>query len=419
MYSPPTNYTAPGDGVTLQQIIVIHRHGDRAPISPSAGTVVLDGEMWEPRLPTAEEQKAWDEMHPVSGPSKAVDIDIAPFGQLTKVGAAQCEVLGAAIRESLREYAPHLLPSGAASEISAHSTNIRRTQQSVQNVLNGLGAPSTPIIVRSIEDERLIPRGATCPALRRRIDSMRAGIKARAASVPSEHAVLQLTERSMGYEADGLRLDQAREVLVCALTHGDPLPTGLTEEEVLSLLSINAVQWDTLYSDRVVGKLGMGRLVHEILSEWLEPAAASSDAIVEGGVPKIVLLSGHDSTLIPFLSALDLFHDKRWPAYASHIRIELGTLDGGVGGEKMLARILFQGRPLHIPSVRVADVGDTTAGWVPWPSLKALLQEVALTDAEYGKACAEGGGGAGEDESMQDTLVGKKKGLPSMTGTRF
>ena len=83
MYSPPTNYTAPGDGVTLQQIIVIHRHGDRAPISPSAGTVVLDGEMWEPRLPTAEEQKAWDEMHPVSGPSKAVDIDIAPFGQLT------------------------------------------------------------------------------------------------------------------------------------------------------------------------------------------------------------------------------------------------------------------------------------------------------------------------------------------------
>ena len=57
MYSPPTNYTAPGDGVTLQQIIVIHRHGDRAPISPSAGTVVLDGEMWEPRLPTAEERR--------------------------------------------------------------------------------------------------------------------------------------------------------------------------------------------------------------------------------------------------------------------------------------------------------------------------------------------------------------------------
>ena len=37
VYAPPT-YVPPGDDFTLAQVIVVHRHGDRAPISRSAGS---------------------------------------------------------------------------------------------------------------------------------------------------------------------------------------------------------------------------------------------------------------------------------------------------------------------------------------------------------------------------------------------
>ena len=48
--TPPT-YTPPGDDFVLAQAIVVHRHGDRAPISQSAGSKLrCDASTWAARL---------------------------------------------------------------------------------------------------------------------------------------------------------------------------------------------------------------------------------------------------------------------------------------------------------------------------------------------------------------------------------
>ena len=111
------------------------------------------------------------------------------------------------------------------------ATNIRRTQQSVQNLLAGLLAPdgspafSVPIHVQEMEVERLIPRPSACPKLQRRLASLGDAKRAATASA-AEREVLDRAGAALGYEGGALRLDQAREVLVCALTHGDALPAG-------------------------------------------------------------------------------------------------------------------------------------------------------------------------------------------------
>lgn len=242
MYAPPTNYTVPGEEVELKQVVLLLRHGDRAPIARRAGSLVCSEDAWAARLPAAEEIAAWNESHPVHGPAVPSDDREEPFGQLTSVGAQQTEALGIALRLSLERHAPHLLPTTAA-HVAAHATNIRRTQQSLQNLLRGLGDVSVPISVRRLDEERLIPRPEVCPALRARMDALGAA-RERATSTAAENATLAATAAAMGYEG-ALRLDQAREVLTCYLSHGDPLPGALVDTDVAALLSINARQCES------------------------------------------------------------------------------------------------------------------------------------------------------------------------------
>ena len=426
MYAPPTYYTAPGNHVTLLQIILVNRHGDRGPISRKAGTATfLDEARWELRMPSAKVQAAWDAVSPVHGPAQPYDEGEEPFGQLTEVGAAQCYALGEWLRNSLQLWAPQLLPT-EARHISAHATNIRRTQQSAQNILGGLlhddeALPLTvPITVRALDDERLIPRPSVCPALRRRLDEL-ADAKRDATASPDEAAVLTRVQRALGYAEGALRLDQAREVLVCAHTHGDALPAGLSDADIGALLTINAKQWAVLYNDPTVATLGMGRLLAEV-SAHLE-AAANGDA----SAPRIVLLSGHDSTLVPLLGALGVFDDL-WPPYAAHLRIELGAIhdspdgttesldEGGGPGAGLpigtiAARALYQGMPLPLAQAMGETPADP-AGWVPLDSLRSLLHARMISSAEdLVEACAAVGSAqeAGADSSLQDTLVGSKR----------
>ena len=113
IYTPPTDYASPGADMRLAQAIVVHRHGDRAPISHGAGrNLKCQPATWAARLPSAAELAALNASFPVHGPvNGSIDVAEAPFGQLTTTGAAQCVALGQWLRDSLQSHAPHLLPS--------------------------------------------------------------------------------------------------------------------------------------------------------------------------------------------------------------------------------------------------------------------------------------------------------------------
>ena len=234
----PSVYVVPSN-VRLMQVITVMRHGDRAPISESAGALAVDSATWSARLPSMREAAAWDQAFPVVGPSEAIDAGKEPFGSLTRLGAQQCRLLGASLRSRLLLYAPHLLPN-ASEQLLVRATNIRRTQQSAQNFLlglltdgesgegdgsgnrgggggggrmtsEGLTAERTPIVpihVKRFENETLLPQPSECFALKQRMDELRAHEKQRGEISPPELAFLDQLGGMIGYDG-GIRIDQA------------------------------------------------------------------------------------------------------------------------------------------------------------------------------------------------------------------
>ncbi len=131
----------------------------------------------------------------------------------------------------------------------------------------------------------------------------------------------------------------------------------------------------------------------------------------------MVLLSGHDSTLVPLLASLGLF-EPHWPPYAAHVRIEVAHRRGGEGvtltetmqSDAAAARLLYQGTPL----TRSSDGGE--AGWVSLEEFRALLRAAGtLSEAEYAEACAQSvaspspAAQQADAGSLQDTLVGRPR----------
>ena len=123
---------------TLHQLVVVHRHGDRTPIASAVGNFTIAAADWRHLLPAASEASVWAEAFPVSVPEPGVEPGGSkPInGMLTGTGARQMHALGKSFRTWLdSQNASSLLEP---RRLAVRSTNYRRTQQSVQNVLRGL-----------------------------------------------------------------------------------------------------------------------------------------------------------------------------------------------------------------------------------------------------------------------------------------
>ena len=204
------------------------------------------------------------------------------------------------------------------------------------------------------------------------------------------------------------RLDEASDVASCYVAHGDLLPAALSEEDVLAMLGLNTRLSRDTYSDPQVGRLGMGRLLAEI-EGWLAAAARR-----EPEAPRLVLLSGHDSTLVPLLASLQLFDAaSSWPPYTAHVRIELAHARRGGAPA---ARLLYQGRPLTavgtgMPFSHGHGHADQSpgAGWISLEAFQELLRPARITADQYAKECVrkvdvEPERGGGGDAALQHTL---------------
>lgn len=149
-----------------QQIVVIARHGDRVPIARNVGNVIKDSpaqqQLWKGKLPPQADIEAWRAQYGPTDPQlEPLDQNEFPYSQLTVRGAQELRALGAHLREryvSKLRFLPHSLEAGEERRVYARATNIRRTQQSAQNLLLGLYPEgSLPIEVRPTPDETLYP----------------------------------------------------------------------------------------------------------------------------------------------------------------------------------------------------------------------------------------------------------------------
>ncbi|GAB5363121.1 hypothetical protein AAMO2058_000856200 [Amorphochlora amoebiformis] len=317
-------YIPPPQHFRIIHASVFLRHGDRTPISKTVGTALDasgDADFWASLLPDATKQDLWDELNPVIPKdiaSRPYDYGKAPFGQLTRTGAMESERVGTEIRN---RYVGSLLPEKVdLDSIKARTTNMRRTQQTMQNFLLGLYPADLrdpdnneiPIKTQPMRQESLVPNSGHCPAY-----SYRSKIVAEEAKeTPRVTKIDRQLMRGLGYPSGGIRWAQAREVLTCYLLQGRELPNNLTADDIDAIGEVNGFIWGAQFTDSTVARLSTGRLFAEVFSDF-ELAIDDPD-----DCNKMSLYSGHDSTLVPLLAALGVY-EGQWPPYASYIVIEL------------------------------------------------------------------------------------------------
>eukprot|EP00581_Thalassiosira_minuscula_P009332 CAMPEP_0183706208 /NCGR_PEP_ID=MMETSP0737-20130205/3097_1 /TAXON_ID=385413 /ORGANISM="Thalassiosira miniscula, Strain CCMP1093" /LENGTH=492 /DNA_ID=CAMNT_0025933559 /DNA_START=43 /DNA_END=1521 /DNA_ORIENTATION=- len=155
-----TSFTKPhpNSKLRLRQVLVVHRHGDRTPITP-----MKDEDYWHQTLPQPHVLDGIAKgtkliRPPEGGPKKHGAVGRGPFGQLTMMGLLQMVSLGERLKEELEHYSHHETDNDGdehhpfvncgrlftpeqplhPSRVRVMSTDFPRTVQSVQALLTGL-----------------------------------------------------------------------------------------------------------------------------------------------------------------------------------------------------------------------------------------------------------------------------------------
>jgi Histidine phosphatase superfamily (branch 2) len=328
----------PQSKLKLKHVIVMHRHGDRAPVTKSIGPSFP---------PTKEVEDLWLSKL-ISGPNeimlKAIakkqspegeeslytgrDTAMIPYGQLTDLGLEQLIDLGRNLRRRYID-GDAFLPGELNDEvIHARSTNTCRTMNSLRGLLLGLYGVQNesdiatmnfpmieafptgfdPMIDSPTEDKqekeeirKHILKAHRVPKAFPDYDRMEARMK----------AALGYTER--------VNWIVVREQLVCAQSHGLAFPGNLTDADLKDIYELEMWIVKKLFGDRHYNSHAIGAFYSEIRDRILDVAR---DRL---GKHKMSIYSGHDYTLIPFMVGLGVLGTE-FPLYAAHVTIEIATL---------------------------------------------------------------------------------------------
>jgi len=296
-------------------VVVLMRHGDRAPISPKIGALDASqlGPAFESLLPSEELEAELlripihrEEKGPTGG-AYSKFVGVRPWGQLTGRGVEQCRAVG---REVRRRY-----PKAA---MSAFSTDFPRTLRSAAAFLLGCGDTEAGIHVRSAKAELLLPNfDGSCKRYARR--------RARMAALAKEGGLKKLREELEAKLLPLLGENPLQHLLdfrgFCV--HSDVVGSlaGL-DWPLLGLVEEHTARLDAAcYEDPEVVKLACGRFLHWLLELLSSP------------VNEVTLLMAHDNFLSAACIALGVYREGEWPIYASTVVVE--AADFGPSGLKV------------------------------------------------------------------------------------
>ena len=376
---------------------VVHRHGDRTPITPMADT-----DYWASTLPsehvltlvakgtTVVSQQTSQE----SSASMAVPTHPAggqgPFGKLTQLGLLQMVGVGTALRDQFEwtrnsdnndnihdERGNVFINQGRIfhstnnpllpSHVKVFSTDFPRTILSVRGTLIGLFPDQVvdmEIDVR--QTDKMIPD----PQPRRteeqeKLEAMLAKsqmlhhqeMELQPVAIHVTQALLPLLGKgafgvSFGvgeekndtiivdsnHQPSSLTLPQLAEVIKCLAVRG-LLPSTITTDDQERIATFTASKWFHLLRHPRLAYLAMNPMVHAMVE--------SMHAMIQNGSFPVILYSAHDSTLIGLLCALRLEQPAVWPEYGSTLTLELIEAVCNTSGEtNHLVRFILNGNIL-------------------------------------------------------------------------
>jgi hypothetical protein len=339
------------------QVQVVHRHGDRSPITPLkdesfwSSTLIPEALLTKISSNTALVESSQVNLHKANGRG--------PFGKLTELGLLQMIQVGSTLREKFvakdeddyfidkdgnRHYPHAWKPSRplCPDNIRVFSTNFSRTIQSVQGLLVGLFPDGTDHAIsidvrntnwmlpdpqprRSQEQELLEDRLAMRDYIVERERQM-APLAARVTQVLHNLLASDAREVSFGVaqehagessiETEPLAWNQLAEITTC-LAVRNRLPLGITKEDQEAISKHVAWRWFENLKEPHLAYLSMNRFVSQQLSYFQKFTSE----------PPVTIWSAHDSTLIGLLCAYRLEMPATWPDYASYLVMELIEVD--------------------------------------------------------------------------------------------
>ncbi|XP_059177214.1 2-phosphoxylose phosphatase 1-like isoform X2 [Physella acuta] len=392
--NPPNSQPMGDEGVVsddykLINVHVVIRHGDRSPISRLPGfqredmSCLLDVSQFShiPKvanyphvIATASEERSKDNSFKRWSvyPSHTICAD----GQLTGRGAIQQILNG--IHYSERYFHQHQLfdATNWPKKVVAYSTEVSRTYQSAVAFLYGL-LPSFEIGKINLKhasninfcEEKIVHGACTCPG----VDTARNRAGRECRMEPGYAVIMKRYSHLVDHISEVVNLKakdlQYPSPIMDSLTgyacHNMPPPcnanntciTAKTLEAIWEPIDYQSSCLNRNENYKKFSKIAMHGLIYRIVLEL-------NIAIENGTNPAFHLYSGHDTTVSPLISALEL-EDGVWPGYASRIVFELYKKQST--GEHVI-RILQNGRVVTKESIFCR--GKTKDGFCNFENLK-------------------------------------------------
>lgn len=278
-------------------------------------------------------------------------------GQLTQYGYHSSLGLGSKLRERYIDEL-HLLPGRyTPGSLFLRTTAVERTLHTLQGIVNGLypdlGSTITTIQVlsRQANQEYMFGKATYCPALGAILGRLQQDLDA----IDEEEEELQLQaqviealglETGRGISLIGHRDPRHKKIgkndmellpfswirlydaLKCMTDARIPLPHGATRE-ILNTISNKALFEEiVLTTPEPTSGLVTDEESNQVVVMSIGPLIEKLLGDLNGQAPPLSIYSGHDSTLMPLLHALNKPVNE-WPNFASVVQIELWQVDGG------------------------------------------------------------------------------------------
>lgn len=144
----------------------------------------------------------------------------------------------------------------------------------------------------------------------------------------------------------------------------------LTNDQIHKVLEMSLFCFTYFPNDTASNRLGMGSFIGEITHHF--------QSHIEGKTPyKLMLYSGHDSSIAPLLSALELF-DGAWPPLASHVIFEFWKNGEG----EYFVEVSYNGR-----SLTRFKKGCEGQALCPWHQFLKSVSKVSVGLDHFWKEC--------------------------------
>jgi len=354
--------SSPSASYKLIQVQIVHRHGDRTPLTP-----MKDKEFWSQTLPTKdviEKIKAGTTILRDGEKFSHAAVGTMPFGQLTQMGLLQMVQVGSKVRDEFllsgnEEYRNeetgtlHRLETQLftpqnplmPSNVKVISTDFPRTIQSVQGLLIGLfpDGIEAPIDIDVRHTKHLIPDPQ--PRLTQKQVELELLLSQRTHVQKKHEELRNLSEKVTNSLKDMIALDslhnskygvgedddskskrapllstsQMAEIATC-LKVRNLLPSSISETDYESIVSFAAFKWFELMRNTQLSKLATKTFVDFIMDNLQHHYRSANE-------PLLHVFSCHDSSLIGLICAFRLEQPVEWPEYGSYLKIELFVLD--------------------------------------------------------------------------------------------